>query len=136
MCWREPDGSVKKVIVSSWLKNPGGQQELADQGELENIQNVKGEESYRIDADNMRIWDAQGKDIYYQGTTDKALPVDVIIRYTLDGRSISAEDLAGKSGRVTIRFDYRNQGKGSDGYPWGKGGDVGSLRHAYRYDFG
>ena len=31
------DGSVKKVIVSSWLKNPGGQQELADQGELENI---------------------------------------------------------------------------------------------------
>lgn len=103
------DGSVKKVIVSSWLKNPGGQQELADQGELENIQNVKGEESYRIDADNMRIWDAQGKDIYYQGTTDKALPVDVIIRYTLDGRSISAEDLAGKSGRVSIRFDYRNK---------------------------
>lgn len=103
------DGSVKKVIVSSWLRNPGGQQELADQGELENIQNVKGEESYRIDADNMRIWDAQGKDIYYQGTTDKALPVDVIIRYTLDGRSISAEDLAGKSGRVTIRFDYRNK---------------------------
>ena len=56
----------------------------------------------------MKIWDAQGNDIYYQGTTNKALPVDVSISYKLDGKTISAENLAGKNGKLTIRFDYKN----------------------------
>ncbi len=103
------DGSAKKVIVSEWLKNPDGAASLSDYTELENVENVKGDESYSMSADNMRIWDAEGSDIYYQGTTDRALPVDVQISYLLDGKPISAEDLAGQSGTVTIRFDYTNR---------------------------
>lgn len=102
------DGSAEKVIVSDWLKNPDGAASLTDQTTLQDIQNVRGEQSYTINADNMQIWDAQGSDIYYQGVTDRALPVDVSIRYQLDGKDISAEELAGKSGRVTMRFDYTN----------------------------
>ncbi len=64
-----------------------------------------------MNPNNMRVWDAKGNDIYYQGTTQKALPVDVSISYQLDGKPISAEDLAGKSGRVTIRFSYQNNQK-------------------------
>ena len=73
--------------------------------------NVKGDEAYTMNPNNMRVWDAKGNDIYYQGTTQKALPVDVSISYQLDGKPISAEDLAGKSGRVTIRFSYQNNQK-------------------------
>lgn len=107
----DADGSVRKIIVSEWLKNPAGADELSDYTELEDVKNVKGDEGCRMDDGNMRVWGAGGKDIYYQGTTGKALPVEVTIRYTLDGKAISAQELAGKSGRVTIRFDYVNKQK-------------------------
>lgn len=51
---------------------------------------------------------ASGNDTYYQENIEKELPVSLSISYTLDGKSISPSDLAGKSGRVTIRFDYQN----------------------------
>ena len=35
--------------------------------------------------------------------------MEVSVRYTLDGRPIDPDQLAGKSGRVTIRFDYVNR---------------------------
>lgn len=101
------DGSVKKIIVSDWIKNNGGKT-VSDKTELSDIKNVKGDESYVMDTDNMREWNADGKDIYYQGTISKALPVDLKVSYELDGKPVSAESLAGKSGKVTIRFDYSN----------------------------
>lgn len=102
------DGSVKKIIVSDWIKNTLGSASLKDKTELSDVVNVKGDESYTVDGDNMKVWDAQGNDIYYQGNIEKELPVGLRVSYTLDGSQISAEDLAGKSGKVTIRFDYQN----------------------------
>lgn len=102
------DGSVEKIIVSGWIRNTAGSDTLTDASELDDVQNLKGDETYTMNADNMRVWDAKGSDIYFQGTSDKTLPVELSVRYTLDGKSISPADLAGKSGRVTIRFDYKN----------------------------
>lgn len=103
------DGSVQKVIVSDWLKNASGSEAIHDRSELHEIENVKGEESFTTGEDNAVVWDAHGSDIWYQGTTDKELPVEVRISYSLDGESIAPEELVGKSGRVTIRFDYTNR---------------------------
>lgn len=102
------DGNVEKIIVSDWIKNSLGQATLSDQSDLKNVDNLKGNETYSMDGDNMRVWDASGNDIYYQGNIEKELPVSLSVSYTLDGKSISPSDLAGKSGRVTIRFDYQN----------------------------
>ena len=101
------DGSVKKIIVSDWLKNTlkGG---INDKTELTGIENVKGNESYTL-GENMAVWDADGGDIYYRGNIEKELPVGLNVSYKLDGTPISAEKIAGKSGRVTIRFDYENR---------------------------
>ncbi len=103
------DGSVQKVIVSDWLKNVPGDATITDRSELVDIENVKGDESFTAGEDNALVWDAQGNDIYYQGTTDKELPVEIAVSYKLDGESISPEELVGKSGKVTIRFDYTNK---------------------------
>lgn len=83
------DGSAKKVIVSQKYDpdDPNAAQEA--QSSLTDAQNVKG-------------------DNCWQGTTDKPLPVTMHITYTLDGKSVSADALAGKSGHVTMRFDYEN----------------------------
>lgn len=104
----DASGQVNKVIVSDWIQNGTQNAEIKDETELEDIKNVKGNESYTMDQEGMCVWDAKGHDIYYQGTTKKALPVDVKVSYKLDGEPISADDIAGKSGKVTIRFDYTN----------------------------
>lgn len=103
------DGSVQKIIVSDWLKNELGSASLTDKSGLSNIENVKGDESYSINGDNMTVWDAQGNDIYYQGDIQKELPVGLTVRYTLNGKAVSPEQLKGQSGKVSIRFDYENR---------------------------
>lgn len=40
---------------------------------------------------------------------NKKTPIDLKITYTLDGEEVSAEKLVGKSGKVTIRYDYTNK---------------------------
>lgn len=102
------DGAVQEIIVSDWMKNCGNSDSLRDFSELTDVENVKGEESFTLSGDNMRVWNAQGNDIYYQGRIEKELPVDLTVSYTLDGEPVSPQDLAGRSGRVRIRFDYVN----------------------------
>ncbi len=102
------DGSVEKIIVSDWLKNATGRDALTDDARLDGVENVKGSESFTLSG-GARVWDAQGNDIYTQGTTDQELPVDLTVSYTLDGRAVTPEELAGQSGRVAIRFDYVNR---------------------------
>ena len=102
------DGSVKKIIVSDWIKNNSGSMVIRDDAALSDVTNVKGDETYTM-ADGSRVWNAEGNDIYCQGSTDRELPVVIAVSYTLDGKTVSADELAGKSGRVTVRFDYKNQ---------------------------
>ncbi len=111
----DPDGTPNEVIVSDWLKNHSGAATLEDVSDLKDIENVKGDETFTQGTDGSLTWQADGNDIYYQGTTDKELPIDMKMTYYLDGKEISPEDLAGKSGKVTIRMDYTNKEKTEDG---------------------
>lgn len=103
------DGSVDRIIVSDWVQNARGDALIDDVTGLSDLENVKGDETYTLGGDNSCVWDARGNDIYYQGRIDKELPVSVSVSCTLDGTPISPEELAGRSGRVTIRFDYANR---------------------------
>lgn len=102
------DGTAEKVIVSDWLQNSEGLAQLRDTAALEDVENVKGNETFTASGD-ARVWDALGGDIYTQGVTTQEVPVAVRVSYTLDGKSIAPDQLAGKSGRVVIRFDYDNR---------------------------
>lgn len=102
------DGSVQKIIVSDWIKNTLGSDKVSDKSDLKDIENVKGNESYTLNNNRMKVWDVQGNDIYYRGNIEKELPVDMTVTYKLDGRRVSAKEIAGKSGQVTVRFDYEN----------------------------
>ena len=102
------DGTARKVTVKDVLKNPGEGKTIEDQSDLKDIKNTEGEEEYTQKGDTL-TWENKGEDIYYEGTTDKELPVKTEIQYFLDGKEIKPEKLAGKSGKVTIRFNYENQ---------------------------
>jgi len=102
-----PDGSVKNTVVTNWLKNTTEAKRIHDISSLSEIKNTEGDESFEAQGQSL-VWDAQGSDIYYQGNTDKAAPVDLTVTYWLDGVRTAPEDMAGKSGHVRIRFDYTN----------------------------
>lgn len=107
----DASGNVQKKIVSDWLKNKDGKDTITDKTDLKNVENVKGDETYTGGNQGNIEWKANGSDIYYQGTTDKELPVNVKVTYYLDGKEMSPEDMAGKSGQVKIRFEYENTAK-------------------------
>ena len=107
----DENGNSQDVIVSNWLKNQGKEQELTDKTNLTDIQNVKGDETFEQKRDGTIVWNTDGGDIYYQGKTQEELPVSVKLTYYLDGKEISAKDLAGKSGKLKIRIDYENKSK-------------------------
>lgn len=106
----DPEGAVKETTVTEWLKNPGSK-DVEDESSLSDIKNVKGEETFSQEGSEGLKWKAQGEDIYYQGSASGKLPVDVKVSYKLDGKSISAKELSGKSGKVEITIDYSNHSK-------------------------
>lgn len=104
----DANGSAQKIIVSDWIKNSLGRNKINDVTELKELESVKDELDYTTGKSNEKIWNANGGDIYYQGNIEKDLPVTMKVTYLLDGKEISSRELAGKSGKVTIRFDYTN----------------------------
>lgn len=101
-------GTRTATYVSDWLQNAGNDTALTDVSNLSNIQNVKGHEKYTKNG-NTLTWKTKGKDIYYRGETDAALPVNVQVSYELNGESVTPKELAGKSGDVKITFTYNNE---------------------------
>ncbi|MCI8632425.1 MAG: hypothetical protein HFE64_02950 [Lachnospiraceae bacterium] len=104
----EADGSMQDVIVSDWLKNPQKADTISERSDLTEVENVKGDETYTDEAGHVRVWNAGGKDIYYQGRSEQTPPIALSVSYELDGKPILPQELAGKSGKVRIRFTYTN----------------------------
>lgn len=101
------DGNQNSVIVSEWLKNPEGTDALTDTSNLQNLRVVKGTADYKQDGEKL-TWTTGGSDVYYQGTSEAALPITVKISYELDGKKVTAKELDGASGHLKITFDYEN----------------------------
>ena len=105
------EGEVKDITVSDWLKNSGSAEgDVSDVSDLEGIKNVKGDESFTQDGDKV-TWSTDSSDIYYQGTSNKELPVDMKIKYYLDDQEITPDELAGKSGHLRMEVSYTNKSK-------------------------
>lgn len=104
----DASGTIHEIKVQTDLKNNGTSKEIKDFSTLKDIKNTKGNESFTQSSDGTITWENKGEDIHYEGTSTEELPVNVKISYTLDGKSIQPEDLSGKSGKLGIRFDYKN----------------------------
>lgn len=107
----DASGAAKKIIVSDWIKGISTNGKVKDVSNLKDVKNVKGDETYTVNENNAYEWAAKGDDIYYQGTGTSELPVKLKLSYKLDGKTVSADEIAGKSGKVTIRIDYENTQK-------------------------
>ena len=101
------DGSISDTIVSSWLHDEDGINNIKETLNLKDVKNIKSNEKPSKDG-NTYTWNAKGNDVYYEGTATKQLPVSVKIRYELDGQEMSANDIQGKSGHLKLTISFTN----------------------------
>lgn len=104
----DANGSNYKTIVSTHIQNEEDEDLINDLSNLINITNTNGDETFKQDGEKL-TWNANKNDIYYQGETDKELPISVEAKYELDGKEMKPEEIAGKTGKVKITLNYQNK---------------------------
>lgn len=104
----DSNGKNYKTIVSTHIKNTENADLINDLSDLLNVKNTSGDETYTQDG-NKFVWNANKNDIYYQGESSKELPIECNVKYELDGKELSANEIAGKSGKVKITLQYTNK---------------------------
>jgi len=103
------DGTLENITVTNHIRVKT-KEELLDQSDLDSIKNLNGNETFIQNEKNI-TWKAKGEDIYYQGTINKTMPLDIGIKYFLDDKEINIKDLIGKKGNVKIQINFTNKEK-------------------------
>lgn len=103
-----PDGSVQSQTVSCWLHSDEGFDHYTDVSRLSGLTNLKSDTQPAVNGEQV-TWTTQEKDLYYQGTAHQTPPVSAAITYELDGQAVTADQLMGKSGTVTLHIQLTNQ---------------------------
>ena len=100
------DGTVKSVTDNIHLENADGLDEIVDRTLLTAIQNVGGKETFTLNGETL-TWQAQGKDITYEGTSDKTPAILPVVTLTLDGEEITVDSLKDKIGEAVLTVAYQ-----------------------------
>ncbi|MDF2671977.1 MAG: hypothetical protein K0R09_242 [Clostridiales bacterium] len=110
------DGSVNNIKVVNHVFGIEGSEFFTDYGKYTNIKNLNDETAPSIDGNILKWPLSQYKntDLYYEGTVNKESPIEVVIKYYLDGKELKGEELAGKSGhlKVVINIKYTSEKNG------------------------
>lgn len=102
------DGKVIKSVVNNRLSNIDSDK-IIDDTELRDILNINGDEEFRQE-ERVLTFDSKGnKEIFYQGSIDKELPIEVVTKYYLDGHEMKVKDMLGKKGKVKIEIELTNK---------------------------
>ena len=97
---------IKDKSVSVWL-NSDKNIKANDKSNLTNVKDLKTDKELKSENGYLKL-DENKKDIYYKGDTDKKLPVDISVKYFLDGKEMKASELEGKSGHLKIVITSKN----------------------------
>lgn len=101
------DGSARSIIVSDWLHADRGEVKVADKTTLKDFSVTKGQAASTGSNDGL-TWHMTDSDVYYEGSSDKQLPVEISIKYYLDNKEMTAEEMAGQSGHFKMEVTMKN----------------------------
>lgn len=100
-------GKPTGTTVTDWIHTDKEKVRVTDVSDLSDITNVKtnllpAKENGKI------VWNMDTTDVYYSGTSKKAAPVSFDISYYLDGKKMTAKEIAGKKGHAEIKINVKN----------------------------
>ncbi|WP_298579691.1 hypothetical protein [uncultured Olegusella sp.] len=102
-----PDGSFHDIRVAVQLTNPGSAKTLRDQSNLSELEEDETNARPTKTAQGL-LWSSGEPTLKYKGKSTQQLPFALRISYELDGKTITAKQLAGKSGHVKICYQFEN----------------------------
>lgn len=100
------NGVPTKTTVSNHLYIDS-KEDIVDNTELEDILNINGKEKFKL-TDNNLVWENSGKDIFYEGTTNKESLISIKAKYYLNDKETNVKDMLGKKGKVKIELTFTN----------------------------
>ena len=103
----DSEGKVVETVVTNHLC-PKSLKEFEDQTRLNEIVNINGSETFTQEGTKL-TWKVEGKDIYYQGTTNEEQPIDISIKYYLNGKELKPNEIKGQKGNVKIKLHLKNK---------------------------
>ena len=104
----DSEGAPIEKTASIRLHSNASLGKVKDNTSLKDILNVKGDEVPEINGDDI-VWETDNSDIFYQGTTDKELPLEVKVSYYLDGKKVEPKSIIGASGEIKIDVSVKNK---------------------------
>lgn len=107
------DGSVSGVYVVNEYEL-SNQTALTDYGNYTAVKNLSSDDEITLSGNKVQVEAPAGK-FYYQGDMDGTeIPWNISISYELDGQKLSAEELAGKSGKLKISLSVKDNPDSDD----------------------
>ena len=103
----DSEGKVVETVVTNHIC-PKSLKEFEDQTRLNEIVNINGSETFTQEGTKL-TWKVEGKDIYYQGTTNEEQPIDISIKYYLNGKELKPNEIKGQKGNVKIKLHLKNK---------------------------
>lgn len=96
----DAQGSVASVNVV----NICGSGKVTDYGDYSSVKMLTSTDPIKLDGDKV-TFETDKEQVYYQGTMeDTQIPWHIALTYELDGKEVSAEELAGQSGKLSMHF--------------------------------
>lgn len=107
------DGSVNSIYAVNSFE--GG--DITDYGDYDDVKLLNIDGNITQNGDEITFSAPGNGKVYYQGTLKNAeLPWNISIKYFLDGKEHSAEDIAGKSGALEIKISITENEKCSSDF--------------------
>lgn len=104
----DDQGKVMDTEVVTWLRTDN-KSPSHDVTIIKEVRNVRGTDTPSLSPDGKLIFTAPARDIFYSGTTTKNLPVTVNIQYRLNGKAVKRNTINGKSGKLELIINLKNQ---------------------------
>lgn len=96
------DGQGK--VSDIYVVNSFAAGEILDYGDYTSVKMLNTDDSIRQNGDEITFTSSAEK-VYYQGELSNAqIPWDISLQYFLDGKEYTASEIAGRSGKLEIRF--------------------------------
>ena len=107
------DGSVAGVyVVNEYVLEQ--ETDIVDYGDYTEVKNLATTDELVLEDGKVTVTAPEGK-FYYQGyLEDKCIPWEISITYLLDGTEMSASELAGKSGKLKIILEVKDNKASED----------------------
>lgn len=105
------NGSIDEVYVVNIFDKDG---EIVDYGQYSSIRNMTTDDNLNQEDDKITVNNTNGK-LYYEGELEKnQLPWNIDIKYEIDGKEYDPDQIAGKSGELTIKINISQNKKCDD----------------------